>query len=1239
MTKTETIAENINSDKENKLQGIILIFFFFSGACALVYEVAWIRLLSLVFGSTVLALSTVLASFMGGLALGSILFGKYSDKLAMNGGSSTDSRLLNLYAFLEAGIGLYCLFTPFIFKGIETFYIKAYQSLPFYPFGILRFFLCVSVLLIPTSFMGATLPVLSKYFVKNYQRVGRGVGDLYAINTIGAVLGVILAGYLLPTLTGIKLTIYMTAVTNMGIALLVLLLARLSARGSGLPEPPPPDRFQTPSLLTPASHSEERAGRSVIILIAFGLAGVASMIYEVAWTRVLALTLGSSTYAFSTMLVTFLAGIALGSFLFARLWGKRDVNLTVLGIVELVIGFAALIITPLLGDLPYYFLRLFPTFGSNFGLIISLQFIICFLVMLLPTLLMGAAFPVVSQLYTKSLSSLGDSIGKVYGVNTLGCIGGSFAAGFILIPFIGVQTTLWLAILINTFIGVALLILDQKRPLLRVCCGCLLTIPLCFLFWGPQWDKKMMTMGVSVYAKHYHVGSKEELGRQILDRKILYYKDGANCTVSVIKLSAEGKHKAPHFMGSHHDRVDLNGDRFEILFLAINGKTDASNNKGDMVNQLLLGYLPILLHPDPKNAFVLGLGSGVTAGALAQYPLNEIDCAEIEPAIIHAARYFNEYNHHVLDDPRLNLVTADGRNHLLASKKRYDIIVSEPSNPWIAGISNLFTKEHFELCKKRLNSGGIMVQWVHTYSMSAHDFKMIVNAYQSAFHHCQVWFSNRDDILLIGKNDEIKIDYRILSERMAKFPGIRADLGRFSLNHPASILGRFLLAEEDVENFTILSELNTDDLPLLEFSAPKNLYLLTTDKNFQGLLKYKTSTLPPLDNFEPGELQTFDFCYHIGLSYFDRGLAEEALKHFEQAAGIEPQNPQVHMYLGRTHLSQGLYLKALRELNTAIGLSPGEAYAYYYRGQTYYRQHVFHEALKDFEKALDICPNEYRFQVDKDLAQEKHEDHLASNKLVPEEPQEESFYYKQGLSYSHQGLIKEALREFLLAARLDPKDPAVRMHLGKTYLSHGLYLKAVEELNTALKLNPSKAYAYYYRGKVYYEQQLFSNAIEDFQSALKILPFEPVFKMGLASALIDMKQFALAADHIEGVLRKKRSRDPLLWDKLATCYFGMKQYRRAIGVLKMVLKSSPDSVEVRHHLADVYFENGDYQKAIEMYLYVVGLKPDLLEAYLNLGICYHREGDYSQARGGLHKVLEQDPYNTKALEVLAGLGG
>ena len=299
------------------IRAIILICFFLSGACGLVYEVAWIRLLSLVFGNTVFALSTVLASFMGGLAIGSILFGKYSDKLVKRSGPSG---LLRLYAFLEGGIGIYCLFTPLIFKGVETVYIKAYQGLSFYPFSIFRFLLCMSVLLIPTIFMGATLPVLSKYFIKKYQRLGRRVGDLYAINTFGAVLGVTLAGYFLPTLIGIKLTIYIAAVTNMGIALLVLLLARLSAGDSALPASPPSD------LLPRVEGEHINKWRSTVILVAFGLAGLASMVYEVGWTRVLALILGSSTYAFSTMLVTFLAGIALGSFLFARLWGKRGVK-------------------------------------------------------------------------------------------------------------------------------------------------------------------------------------------------------------------------------------------------------------------------------------------------------------------------------------------------------------------------------------------------------------------------------------------------------------------------------------------------------------------------------------------------------------------------------------------------------------------------------------------------------------------------------------------------------------------------------------------------------------------------------------------------------------------------------------------------------------------------------------------------------------------------------------------------
>jgi spermidine synthase len=1071
------------------VHSLILICFFISGACGLVYEVVWIRLLSLLFGNTVFALSTVLASFMGGLALGSLFFGKFCDKLVKNSRASGDSNLLKLYALLEAGTGVYCFFTPLIFKGIESVYIYLYQGLSFYPLSILRFLLCTFILLIPTSFMGATLPVLSKYFIKSYRRLGKGVGNLYAINTLGAVLGVIFAGYLLPTLIGIRLTIYMTAIINIGIALVVLILNRI------LVYP------QVPSILTEYSVEDAaiverppiqpKRWLLIVILVAFAFSGLSSMVYEVAWTRVLALILGSSTYAFTTMLVTFLTGIALGSFLFASLWGKRRVNLALLGVVELGIGLTALIIMPFLGKLPYYFLELFPTFDDNFTLIISLQFIFCFMVMLIPTVLIGATFPIASQLYTANLSDLGGSIGKVYSTNTFGCISGSFVAGFIFIPFIGVQAALWLAILTNTFIGIILLILDQKRALFKVCYGFLFTIPLVCFFWVPQWDREIMTSGVSVYACPYH---EEQLAKRPHNKNLLYYKDGVNYTVSVVREVMDTNH-VPYLLSDHHDSVDLSDEYNERLSLSVNGKIDASNYKRDMVNQLLLGYLPILLHPNPQNAFVLGLGSGVTLGALAQYPLKEIDCAEIEPAVVEAARYFNNYNHNILKDPRLNLVIADGRNYLLATQKTYDIIVSEPSNPWIAGISSLFTREHYELCKRRLNPDGIMVQWAHTYSMSEQDFKMIINTFRSIFPHCQVWFSTKDDILLIGKDREIKIDYQIVSERMAKFPQIKADLENLCFNIPSSIFSGYLLGEEDVQKFTALSKLNTDDLPLLEFSAPKSLYSLSTDKNFRGILRYKTSILPSLINFELDEFQGSDFYCNLGICYFDRGLTKEALGNFLQAVKIESQNSQAHMYLGRIYLSQGLYLRALNEFNTTINLNPKETYAYYYRGKIYHRQELFYEAIKDFQKALEISPNEYRFEVIKHIVLEKHKYYSAWSQLEPEGPQEADFYHKRGISYFNKGLVKEALRELLWAEKFDPKNPSVHMDLGKIYLTQRLHLKAIKEFNTVVKLNPKESYAYYYRGRIYYRQELFHEAIKDFQKALEISPNERLFKI------------------------------------------------------------------------------------------------------------------------------------------------
>jgi len=1176
----------------------IFICLFLSGACALIYEIAWTRILSTTFGNTVFASSIVLASFMGGLALGSFLFGKYADRLAQKDLSSSDKKLLNLYVFLEAGVGLYCLLTPLIFQIIGQLYVATHSLLPYRLANVVHIILIASALALPTSFMGATLPVLSRYLIRNQQQTGKDVGILYAVNTFGAVSGVLIAGYLLPTVIGIKATIYMAATVNITISLVLLGITRISAYPPGVSVDT--EFIDSMAATTPAT---QRSALN-LALIAIGISGMASMIYEVSWTRTLSLILGSSTYAFSTMLLTFLLGIAIGSSISSQWLKKKRPSIALFGIVEVTIGFTAMLIMPVLGELPVLFVDLFAVFGKNFNFVLLLQFLICLTAMLVPTTLLGMTLPIATQLCTDNKILIGSSVGTTYSVNTIGCILGAIGTGFLLIPMIGVQKAIWIGILINSGMGIILLISQQKQAAFKVAYGLIILIPLALMWLGPEWHKQVMTSGLFLRAGH-SFNVKEYLTQQINHEKLLYYKDGIHCTVSVEKIVSPASSGRGDITCNYGLRFEADKSPDERLYLAVNGKTDASTSKVDMVNQLLLGYLPVLLHPDPKNAFIIGLGSGVTAGAVARYPLiKEIDCAEIEPAVVEAARFFKQYNHNIHDDPRFRLIIGDGRHHLLTTNKKYDIIISEPSNPWIAGISSLFTREHYDLCKESLTADGIMVQWVHTYSMSPHDLKMIINTFKSVFPHMQVWNSSPVDIMLIGKDKEITINYQMLSERFTKFPRIKSDLEGISFNNPAALFSAYLLNGQEVRSLTALATLNTDDLPLLEFSAPKNLYRLTTDQNFNGILRYKTSQLPSLIDVKQKDFQGFGFHYNFGVSYFERMLFDQALESFLTAREYAPENHSVSIYLARLYLMRGLYLKTIKELDKFIQSHPAEPYAYYYRGKAYYKQDMLNEALRDFEKAVAISPDDTRFRVARD--------HL----LI--------------------GIGKFALDQTSDALNQEKLD-LHQMYLSSVYSSRGLDVKAIKMIDEILARNPSNAQAWYYRGKIHYNQQMLPEALQDFRQSLSLSPQNILSKMDMAFVLMDMQQYDAAVQHLEELVRRDNSWNPRLWEKLGRCYLNTGLYQKAAGIFRMALRMSPESHEIRIHLADAYVKIHSYNKAISLYLSVISQNFENHEIFVNLATAYHLSNQHQQARIYLDKALEHNPYLPEASAILMQL--
>jgi spermidine synthase len=1062
----------------------VFLCFFFSGATGLIYEVLWTRLLGLVFGHTVFAITTVLSAFMAGLGVGSYLFGKVADRHA---------HPLRLYGLLEVGIGVYALLTPMLLSKAEAFYIPLYRSLElsFFAFSLAQFLVIFLILLVPTTLMGATLPVLSRFFVHEIVSLGGQVGRLYAFNTFGAVLGAYLAGFhLLPTL-GIRISLLLAAVGNIGIGALVVVFDRhLSQLGFQVSVSSPPgdrgargqrgrgDEGDAPLHLGyPLSASPPQRSLPIgvwLAVIGLGISGAASMMYEVAWTRALALIIGSSTYAFSTMLVTFLTGLAVGSYLFSRLAGRIRIDPFLFGGLQLGIGLTALAVTPFFDRMPEVFLWAFQISQSP-GFMRGLQFTISALAMFLPTLFMGATFPCVAQIASREIQRVGQDVGRIYFINTGGAIAGTVLAGFLLIPTWGLQSTMKLAVSLNLCLALALFI--ASREVLRWRQGAAALVPLLalvVLFVSPTWDARAMTSGVHMYGRGFFgvLGKADFRQAVAAGDQLLFYKDGISATISV------------HGQGG-------------LRYLRVNGKTDASN-ANDMHTQVMSGHYPLFYRPDAKRALVIGMGSGVTAGAVALHPVKQVDLIEIEPAVVEAGVFFAKENRDVLKNPRVRLTVADARNFLLASGGEYDVIISEPSNPWMRGIGSLFSLEFYELVARRLAPKGIVCQWIHMYGLFPEDLKMVVNTFRSVFPHTVIWNTIRGDLLLIGGKEPLSLDYATLQSTYDSIPGIREDLRRLGYYSPLAALADFTLGEEDVTQFVQNALLNTDDLPLLEFSAPNSLYLDTVDLNRRLLKAFKREEFPPIVGTPQGLLRSPEFRRNLALAFWAKELPEDALAQFDEALRLDPRHAGSLAQRGRVHLRLNAVLKAEADFKAALRLDPRlveahDALAQLYRGQKmwglaeehlrkgvalrpkdtqhlgrladlYLERERFSEAILQYRAALALAPQNSRLRGGLGMAYRgavRHDEALDSlHQALARDPENGFLQYQIGLTHVAARRFDDAATAFQAAALRDPMKPEPHLELGKVYALQGEKAKALEAYRQALRLDPSNVTAF-----------------------------------------------------------------------------------------------------------------------------------------------------------------------------------
>ncbi|HMH49935.1 MAG TPA: fused MFS/spermidine synthase [Candidatus Acidoferrum sp.] len=555
---------------------------------------------------------------------------------------------------------------------------------------------------------------------------------------------------------------------------------------------------------------------------------------------------------------------------------------------------------------------------------------------LLPsTLLIGATFPCAVAVVARGIGRIGEDVGYVYGANTLGAIAGAAAGGFVIMPALGVHGALVVAAAANLALATLLLAARAgwRRPqwIAAVATGLIAFGALRL----PQWDQGVMSSGPAIYARTYRAVG-DELGRQLRLQTVLFYRDGLSSTVSV------------------HRSADN-------VFLRVNGKTDASTGT-DMPTQLLLGHLPLLAHPEPQSVLIIGMGSGVTAGAVARHPVRRIDVVEIEPAVVEASRFFTHVNNDVLTDPRVNVVIADGRNFLLTTSERYDVIISEPSNPWIAGLASLFSREFFELARNRLKPGGLMLQWVQAYSLPTDDLRMVIRTLRSVLPAVSVWRSTKVDLLLLGGAEPTSIEPARLAQRYAEHPGLRSDLQLIGVRHGAAVAGYLALSERDTVGFAEGAGRNTDDRLPLEFSAPRALYLDTLGPNLAALAAARQATPPPALEEALDRAGGADVRYALGSLALARKDADEARRHFERALTLDPGHVPSALELADLAYQGGQWSPALRLARQALAREASNARGHFLAGVASAALFETSEALRFLRRAVDLEPGnvEYR---------------------------------------------------------------------------------------------------------------------------------------------------------------------------------------------------------------------------------------------------------------------------------------
>lgn len=783
----------------------LLLFacFFVSGATSLVLQVAWSKELSYILGNTLYAVATVVAAFMAGLGLGSGFASRFAARIR---------RPILAYAGLQVFIAVAGAVSIPVFRATRPLFRMAYGSLEAgdWTFLLARFAIVAGLVLVPVILMGMTLPIVVGAFARRKPEYALEAGLVYGINTLGAVVGTWSAGFLLVPALGLFATTLVAAGADVTVAVLAFgLAAAVERRARGAVDATTDSAETTttapPDTEIPRTSTPHRARRreATVIGIAFLVSGALAMIYEVAWFRLLAMTMGPTVYAFSSMLGMFLLGVGAGSVAFAPIANRSRLSGgQLMAWLEVALGMTVLAGMLWINALPRWNAELYFSVRGALGAAgfpVS-HLAIAALVVLPPCLVLGALFPTTVRAFREAggADSAESNVGRLYILNTGGGIVGTLAAGFFLLPRVGLATTLVVSGIASIVIGMALFGLAGNAPRKRRTVSAAFAggVAIVLVVIAPPLDRVAFNLGLyrEVYsATTFHA-------ERLYSSEVVFYEQGINCPVTVFR--------SPDNHASLH----------------VTGKADASTRTGDQATQTLLGHLPALLAADPRDVAVIGYGSGMTVAAFLEHDaVASIDVLEIERAVVNASVYFECINDNPLDDPRTNLIVEDGRVHLTYTDRTYDVIVSEPSNPWIAGVANLFTADFYRIANERLAPGGLFAQWIQAYDISPLSLAGVLCSLADTFEHVLLFRTAPGDFLALASQEPVRCDFETFSNRFES-PTVRESIERIGYQDALALAGTLYGPEADLAALLEPIDVrNTDDNVWLEYRMPRDL--------------------------------------------------------------------------------------------------------------------------------------------------------------------------------------------------------------------------------------------------------------------------------------------------------------------------------------------------------------------------------------------------------------------------------